>query len=418
MNKVYKVLATASILAMAAVPVGASAQDVPPATTHNGQGIIQNEAKVVPGTMGQITDFVNDKTGKFITVKGRGLAPSDQNEMILSITKNTKIVDANGKTVPLKSVIDEKKVVKAFYSPNITKSLPARGAALTLVVQDQSFNAIDGTVSEVKEDGIVVKGKDIYTSNEDTIILHFADKAQILSEDGKAMEAGAIETGMSVKAFYGPAVAMSLPPQSTTNYVIVSGSNENGNENGEETNHELAAGTDGIITNAADGKFTVVGTPLEKGGVNYVILSVDDKTQIVDEDGKALTKDALKSDLRVDAYYSDIMTMIYPAQTHAGKIVVKKAETSKIEGTVTASDRTTKDQVYVNVGSDDSKDNDVILNITKDTQVIPGLGGETALRAGTKIVAYHSPIMTTSLPGITNAEVVVVTSDENAVTPR
>ncbi|WP_136607881.1 peptidase [Paenibacillus dokdonensis] len=415
MNKMYKVLATASILAMAAVPVAANAQDVPHEAVHNGQGIIQNQVKVVPGTMGQITDFVNDQTGKFITVTGRGLAPSDQSQIILSITKDTKIVDSKGKTVALKTIMDEKKVVKAFYSPNITKSLPARGAALTLVVQDQSFTAIEGTVSEVRNGSILVKGTDIYNSNEDTIILHFADKATILDQDGKAVEAGAIKEGMSVKAFYGPAVAMSLPPQSTTNYVRVNTDKETGEG---EVGQELAAGTDGVVTSTEGGKVTLIGKAHEKGGVNYVILTVDDKTQIVDEDGNALTKDALKDGVHADASYSNVMTMIYPAQTHASKLVVKKAESVKIEGTIAPFDSTSKDQVYVNVGSDDSKNNDVILNISKDTQIIDDLGGEAALRAGTKIIAYHSPIMTRSLPGITNAEVVIVTSVENAVTPR
>ncbi|MGN7359607.1 peptidase [Paenibacillus sp. SAF-054] len=415
MKKMYKVLATASLMAMAAMPVAASAQDVPAAAAHNGQGIIQNQVKAVPGTMGQITDFVNDHTGKFITVTGRGLAPSDQSEIVLGITPKTKIVDAKGKTVALKTIMDEKRVVKAFYSPNITKSLPARGTALTLVVQDHSFTAIDGTVSEVRDGSILVKGKDLYNGNEDSIILHFAEKATILDQDGKAIEAGAIKEGMSVKAFYGPAVAMSLPPQSTTNYIRVNSSNETGEG---EVGNELHAGTEGVITSTEGGKVTLIGKPHEKGGVNYVILTVDDKTQIVDEDGNALTKDALKTGLHADVSYGDIMTMIYPAQTHADKLVVKKAESVKIEGTIASFESTSKDQVYVNVGSDDSKTNDVILNISKDTQIIDDLGGEGALRAGTKIVAYHSPIMTRSLPGITNAEVVIVTSIQNAIQPR
>ncbi|WP_053373544.1 hypothetical protein [Paenibacillus sp. FJAT-27812] len=410
MNKMYKVLATASIFAMAAMPLAASAQDVPQPTIHNGQGPIQNQFKIVPGTMGQITDFVNDKTGKFITVTGRSLAVGDQSQIILSITKDTKIVDAKGKTVPLKTIIDEKKVVKAFYGGAITKSIPAQGTALTLVVQDQSFTAIDGTVSEVQENGIVVKGKDIYTSIEETIVLHFADKAQLLDQNGKAIEASAIKAGMSVKAFYGPAVTMSLPPQSTTKYVVV-------NTTADET-EQNAVGTDGIITSVADNKITVIGKPMAKGGVDHVILTVDEETQIVGLDGKPLTLDALKNDVRVEVNYGEVMTMIYPAQTTADKIVVKETETNKIEGTVVASDRTTEGQVYVNVGSDQSTDNDVILNISEDTKVIPALGGETVLRAGTKIVAYHSKIMTKSLPGITNAEIVIVTSDDNAAKPK
>ncbi|OAB34903.1 peptidase [Paenibacillus macquariensis subsp. defensor] len=409
-NKMYKVLTTASILAMVSIPMAVSAQDVPTATNHNGQGVIQNAVKLAPGTMGQITDFVNDKTGKFITVTGRGLNAADQSAIILSITKDTKIVDSKGEKVALKTIIDEQKVVKAFYGPNITKSLPAIGKALTLVVQDQSFTAVNGTVDEVTETGIVVTGKNIYTQFEDTIILHVADKATIMGQDGKSIKASDIKKGMSVKAFYGPAVTMSIPPQSTTNYIVVDTA-------AEESVQEELPGTDGIITNVNNNKITVMGSPMKDGGMNYVIVSVDKDTKIVNQDGNPLTLDALKADVLVDAYYSGPMAMSYPGQTHADKIVVKATETIKIEGTIVASDRATKGQVYVNVGSDTTINNDVILNITKDTKVISAIGGEDKLEAGMKIVAYHSPIMTRSLPGITNAEIVIVTSDKT-VSPK
>lgn len=404
MNNMIKVLTTASILTMIAIPVAASAQDVATPIQYGQESTI----KIVPGTMGQITDFVNDKTGKFITVTGRGLSFADQSEIILSITNDTKIIDSNGKRVSLKTIMDEKKVVKAFYDPKITKSLPAKGTALTLIVKDQSFTGINGTVSEVTDSSITVTGKDIYTTTEDTIVLHFDDRAQIMSQDGKAIEASSIKSGMSIKAFYGPAVTMILPPQSTTNYVVV-------DTTAKETVPTKAPGTTGVITNIQDNKFTVMGSPMEQGGVNYVILKVDKNTRIVDQSGNSLTQDALKSDLRVDAYYGEMMTMIYPAQTHADKIVVKETHTNKVEGTIVASERTTKGQVYVNVGSD-AITNDVILNITDDTTVIADMGG-SELEAGMKIVAYHSPMMTKSLPGITNAEIVIVTSG-NEVSPQ
>ncbi|MGF7049639.1 hypothetical protein J2T13_004160 [Paenibacillus sp. DS2015] len=411
MNKMYKVLATATILSITAIPMVIQAQAIPSTPNHKGQDTILNQVKVVPGTMGQITDFTNDKTGKFITVTGRGLAITDQSEIILSITKDTKIVNSKGKTIPLKTIIDEKKVVKAFYGPNITKSIPARGTALTLVVQDQSFTGINGTISEVNEGGIVVKGTDIYTLNEDTIVLHFANKTQILDPNGKAIKESELQPGMSITAFYGPEVMMSLPPQATTNYMVV-------NTAKEESVQESAPGTDGIITNVADNKLTVIGVPAEKGGVDYVIVTVDEKTQIMNQDGTPSTIDALKADVRVSAYYGEVMAMSYPGQTHADKIVIKTTDSIKVEGTVVASDDITKDQVYVNVGTDQSPYNDVVLNISEDTKVISILGGETELSAGMKIVAYHSPIMTKSLPGITNAEIVIITADDNGVVPR
>ncbi len=413
MKKMNKAIATASLLAMTAIPVAAFAQDVPQATKIPDSTLVQSQTqvKVVPGTLGQITDFVNDQTGKFITVKGRGLAPADQSEMILAITKDTKIVDAKGNKVALKTIIDEQKAIKAFYSPNITKSMPARGTALTLVVQDQMFTAMDGTVTEIRENGIFVQGTNIYSGHEDSIVLHFADKTQLIDQNGKAITTTDIQKGMTVRAFYGPAVMMSLPAQSTANYVVV-------NTDITETPSKEAPGTNGVITNISEDKITVVGHPLEQGGTNYIFLRVDEETQIVDETGKALTKGELKADQRVIAYYPEIMIMIYPAQSRADKIVVQSAETPKIEGTVQGSDFATEGQVYVNVGSDASKDNDVILNIVEDTVIIPTLDGDTTLRAGMKIVAYHSPMMTRSLPGITNAEFVIVTDDQDVVTPR
>ncbi|MEC0089057.1 peptidase [Paenibacillus macquariensis] len=409
-NKMYKVLTTASILAMVSIPMAVSAHDVPTAINHNGQGIIQNAVKFVPGTMGQITDFVNDKTGKYVTVTGRGLTTADQSEIKLLITKHTKIIDSKGKKVALKTIIDEQKVVKAYYGPKITKSIPALGSALTLVVQNESFTAVDGKVTEVTDTGIVVTGKNIYTQFEDTIVLHFAKNAKIIGQDGKSIKANEIKKGMSVKAFYGPAVTMSLPPQSTTNYVVV-------DTTVEESVQEQAPGTDGIITNVTNNKITVMGSPMKNGGADYVILAVDKDTKIVNQDGNPLTLEALKADVRVDAYYSGVMAMSYPGQTHADKIVVKATETNKIEGTIVASDRATKGQVYVNVGSDTTINNDVILNITEDTKVISAIGGGIKLEAGMKIIAYHSSIMTRSLPGITNAEIVIVTSDKT-VSPK
>ena len=128
MKKMYKVLATTTILAMAAMPLAASAQSVPQPQPKTSlvETILNKVVNAIPGTMGQITDFVNDETGKFITVTGRGLNPTDQSEIILSISNHTKIIDSKGKRVALKTIMDEGKVVKAFYKPSITKSIPAR----------------------------------------------------------------------------------------------------------------------------------------------------------------------------------------------------------------------------------------------------------------------------------------------------
>jgi len=204
---------------------------------------------------------------------------------------------------------------------------------------------------------------------------------------------------MNIRAFYGPAVTMSIPPQSTANYVIV---------NVEEDASEQVVGTDGFINKVSNDQLFVVGGPLAGGGQEQIILNIDEKTQIVDQEGKALTKDALKEGVRVEATYGPVMALSFPSQTHADKIIVKAAS-PKVEGTIMR-DGTSEDRVYVNVGSDESTTNDVILKINKDTKIVNTLGGEAKLMPGMTVTAYHSPIMTASLPGMTSAEVIVITS--------
>lgn len=401
MKKIYKVLTTATVLAMAALPIAANAQDVPPASAHTGQGNIMNQVKKsVPGTMGYITDFVNDKTGTWITVTGRGLAATDQQEIKLSVSKDTKIIDAQGNQVQLQTIVDKNKAIKAFYSPNITKSLPAQGSALTIIVQDHDFAVIDGTISEANKQGILVEGTNLYNDSQETILLHLDPKAKIIDQNGNTMKASDLKTGMSIRSFYGPAVALSMPPQSTTNYIRV-------NADAEHNDQEQAAGIDGILTEMKDGRISVSGKPVKAGDLEYIMLAVDGDTKIVDAEGKPLTVEALKSGLRIEAEY---VSVIYPALPHADKIVVSDTSAPKVEGTITASERTSKDQRYINVGSDQSTDNDIIINISKDTQVI-GLNPDEKLEPGMKIVVFHSPIMTMSIPAFTSAEVIMVQAD-------
>lgn len=417
MNKMYKVLATATILAMAALPITASAQSEVPAivpikanvetavpikgsletavpikATDN---IVPIKANAVAGTMGLITNFVNDQTGKFVTVTGRGLTATEPGEIVLAITKDTKIIDSKGKRVQLKDVVDQNKAVKAFYGPAVTMSLPARGTALTLVVQDQMFTGTTGTVTEVSDSGVLIEGTNVYTKDEEKLKLHFDKKAIIIDQNGKSIKAGDIQEGMQLKAFYVPAVTMSLPPQAITNFAIV------------DTEVKLQVeqtGTTGIVTDMEDQALTIKGQAIGDG-TNFVKLHVNDSTEIVDETGKKLTLADVKADTVVDGFYSGPMMMSYPGQAHADKIVVKSKQVVKIEGTIQASDFAQDGQIYVNVGADENTNNDIVLNIGESTTVVPA---DVTLKPGMKIVAYHDLASTRSLPAISNAHFIFV----------
>ncbi|MGV7801816.1 hypothetical protein PJN14_30020, partial [Mycobacterium kansasii] len=90
------------------------------------------------------------------------------------------------------------KAIKAFYNPNITKSLPAQGSALTIIVQDNDLAGIDGTISEVTKQGILVEGTNLYNDSEETMLLHLDPKAKIIDQNGSALKASDLEAGMSI----------------------------------------------------------------------------------------------------------------------------------------------------------------------------------------------------------------------------
>ncbi|WMT43215.1 hypothetical protein RE628_13735 [Paenibacillus sp. D2_2] len=436
MNKFYKVLTTATILAMAAVPV-VSANEAhlaicPPGPVnqvdqkedvtianmngkHNGnkdnnehKKENQNkEQQKTLGTLGQITNYTNDSNGKSITVIGRGLTPSAQDEVILAITKDTKIINSKGKKVSLDQVIKEKKAIKVFYSPVLTKSLPPKGTAISIIVQDQQINGIQGKVSEAKNNKIVVTGKNLYTSKEETIVLQLTGNTPIVDQDGKKVDRKDIKTGMTIEAFYGSKMTKSIPAQVQANYIIV--------KKEQQVQDELE--TSGVITEKNNNQITVVGTPAAQGGLKEIKLNVNDNTVIVNEKGELLTKDALQLDKNVDVFYGPAVTFSLPPIGNATRIVVKDHESIRVEGTIEKSDFANDNRIYLNVNSDNNKNNDILLNINKDTKIVNLHGNQTQLTPGMKIVAYHSPVMTMSLPGITNAEMIIILEESQVQLP-
>lgn len=247
----------------------------------------------------------------------------------------------------------------------------------------------------------MLEGKGVKTGNPDVVNLTLSDKTEVVDQHGKKTDLyEALKNEWNVTATYGPMMTMSIPPQSPAVKIVVE-------VPADEVNAIVSTG---IISEVQeiDGKkdkddyirVTVAGT-------QPVILNVTDETVIVDEKGNKLDEDVLKANLNIKATFGPIMTMSLPPITSAEKIVVL-GETRKVEGTIaSANDK----KVQVDVKSDKKIENDVVLLLTKDTKIVDVYGQElkeSDLKKGGKVVAYHSMIMTRSLPGQTHAELIVV----------
>lgn len=175
--------------------------------------------------------------------------------------------------------------------------------------------------------------------------------------------------------------------------------------------------TDGVITEVKDLEsgnklLHVIGKAITPNGHSSIALNIDDKTEIIDGvTSKPLTAKDIKDNMKVQAFYSPKLTKSLPPQGHAERIVVFQ-QLGKVTGTVTEI-REAKDNTLVHVdGASDNKiENDVVLGFNEETTVL-SVDGKTItkeqVKKGDKVTAYYGPIMTMSLPPISNANTVIL----------
>lgn len=87
------------------------------------------------GTQGTVEEINKDEDGSLsIRIKGTALSDMSQSEIVLRLAEDTAIVDESGETAEASTLVQGAKVI-GFYSPLMTKSLPAIGTALKIVVE-------------------------------------------------------------------------------------------------------------------------------------------------------------------------------------------------------------------------------------------------------------------------------------------
>lgn len=159
-----------------------------------------------------------------------------------------------------------------------------------------------------------------------------------------------------------------------------------------------------VETSNENGNFTITVDDSKRG--EEVIVNVTEETVIVDENGAALTTDALVKDASIKVEYADFMTMSIPPITNAVKIqvmgVVAETEETPVVYTIIEKD-------YEN-GTitifDAAMNSKVVLNVSEETVITDKDGNAIsadALAVGADITLERAEFMTMSIPPITNA---------------
>ena len=152
--------------------------------------------------------------------------------------------------------------------------------------------------------------------------------------------------------------------------------------------------TYGKIAAIEDGRYIIKG----EGHLRQVAAFVDKDTYVVDANSKLRLPSALKVGQTVTVYYSARTTRSIPAQSHAMAVVIGERETASS---------------YFEVAQAKlSADGKTMTVLNNNNDLIATIGAEACadfakIKEGDKLLLW-SKMVTMSLPGITNAEKVVI----------
>ena len=152
--------------------------------------------------------------------------------------------------------------------------------------------------------------------------------------------------------------------------------------------------TYGKIVAIEDGRYVVKG----EGNLRLVAAAVDKDTYVVDENAKLRFPSALKVGQTVTVYYSAQTTRSVPAQSHAMAFVIGERENAPAYFEVAEAKLSADGQKMTILNSN----NDLIATIGRDA-----CDDFAKIKRGDKLLLW-SRVVTMSLPGITNAEKVVI----------
>lgn len=153
-------------------------------------------------------------------------------DLYLMVGEETTITDSNGNKLAFDDLTEGTRI-EAHYGPMVTRSLPPQSGAVSIVVLDESFPTgpqpvkTIGTIlgTEVRSENTVLlldqDESDIGEGYPCDIFLITGQDTVITDSNGNELTIGDLTEGTRVKAYYGPMVTASLPPQSGTLKIVV-----------------------------------------------------------------------------------------------------------------------------------------------------------------------------------------------------
>ncbi|SHH35446.1 stalk domain-containing protein [Tepidibacter thalassicus] len=164
----------------------------------------------------------------------------------------------------------------------------------------------------------------------------------------------------------------------------------------------------GKVKKIQNNKFGVMALVEGNGMYDKIKFMINEDTEIVTTDGIKLGVNDLQNSSNIIVYHDAKMTRSLPPIANAKKIIVKdiyckEGEISQIEDI--------KEGKIIFIGK--NMNEGIKFNVSNKTDIVNEQGEKLSIKdikEGIKVKIYHSPIMTMSLPPITNAEKIIIMS--------
>lgn len=272
-------------------------------------------------------------------------------------------------------------------------------------INDAKMDTInnEGEILNIREtkNGILVDMKDI--------VISIDDKSEITNEfDGKKLSKNDLKKGMKIRAYYGPAVTLSIPPMSYGRKIMVLQSTEG------IATVEQSVGS--IV------KFNNENSAYVKSKDESIFTIITEKTEIINGRGKKVTLKDLKEGNKIRLYFDEkngvvnlkgYLPLIYMPE----KIVILdnvEAELLATEGKIN-NVNTNKNGISILIEGKKATEfgyDTIRLNVDENTKIINAKDKKQLsykdLKEGTQILAYYGGAVTRSLPPIGNCKEIIV----------
>jgi len=262
---------------------------------------------------------VNSKNETSVTIMYETLDNRNRvvdNFMVLLTDKDTKVYNQFGEIIKI-SALKKGMIVNVEHSLKMTKSAVPQAYAYKISVVKSEDNT---QITESKILNVYTNNKKSYIlvgdANDITkqILFILADNATIKNKFNQAISFDDLAIGQKIRVNHSMAMTFSLPPQSTAYSVEVL----------DELKTEFIE--DAVIEEIDLKGKTVTASYEVKVGTRYyentIILTVDDKTIILDKKGKAIALKDLKLGMVIDIKHEYLPVLSSPPKSYAHKISV------------------------------------------------------------------------------------------------